>query len=218
MNKGESLYQQLSVNINGKQGMTAVKGLMEEFISPQTNVDKLVEGLRPVYVDRSHTFVKETEKKKAKKELKRKKDRKLTAKDKRQLKVYDIPKEAHKYKLFEPLSELWQGYMSSLLDKGEANFEQKLIKADFHGAPFTVIQSTNPSYVGVSGIVIQETLSMFKIITKENKLKQIPKNTSIFNIYVRQLDKSFTIYGQQFVSRPSDRAAKKFKPKPSIDL
>ncbi|KAG1052044.1 hypothetical protein G6F43_005794 [Rhizopus delemar] len=218
MNKGESLYQQLSVNINGKQGMTAVKGLMEEFISPQTNVDKLVEGLRPVYVDRSHTFVKETEKKKAKKELKRKKDRKLTAKDKRQLKVYDIPKEAHKYKLFEPLSELWQGYMSSLLDKGEANFEQKLIKADFHGAPFTVIQSTNPSYVGVSGIVIQETLSMFKIITKENKLKQIPKNTSIFNIYVKQLDKSFTIYGQQFVSRPSDRAAKKFKPKPSIDL
>lgn len=145
---------------------------MEEFISPQTNVDKLVEGLRPVYVDRSHTFVKETEKKKVKKELKRKKDRKLTAKEKRQLKVYDIPKEAHKYKLFEPLSELWQGYMSSLLDKGEANFEQKLIKADFHGAPFTVIQSTNPSYVGVSGIVVQETLSMFKIITKKNKLKR----------------------------------------------
>lgn len=157
---------------------------MEEFISPQTNVDKLVEGLRPVYVDRSHTFIKETEKKKAKKELKRKKDRKLTAKDKRQLKVYDIPKEAHKYKLFEPLSELWQGYMSSLLDKGEANFEQKLIKADFHGAPFTVIQSTNPSYVGVSGIVIQETLSMFKIITKENKLKRKPFSFLFYSMLI----------------------------------
>lgn len=135
-------------------------------------MDNLTQELRPVYVDRANTFVKESDKKKVSKELKRKKDRKLTAKEKRLLKVYDIPKQAHKYELFEPLSELWQGYMSSLLDKGEANFEQKLIKADFHGAPFTVIQSTNPSFVGVSGIVVQETLSMFKLITKENKLKR----------------------------------------------
>lgn len=35
-----------------------------------------------------------------------------------------------------------------------------------------VVQTTNPSYIGVSGIVIQETLSMFKIITKDNKLKR----------------------------------------------
>ncbi|CAO3697013.1 unnamed protein product [Rhizopus stolonifer] len=218
MNKGESVYQQLSANTNTQQGLNAVKELLKEFISPKTNVDNLTQELRPIYVDRANTFVKESDKKKASKELKRKKDCKLTAKEKRLLKVYDIPKQAHKYELFEPLSELWQGYMSSLLDKGEANFEQKLIKADFHGAPFTVIQSTNPSFVGVSGIVVQETLSMFKLITKENKLKQIPKNTSVFNIFIKKLNKPYTIYGQQFVSRPSDRAAKKFKPKPSIDL
>ncbi|KAI9276355.1 Rof/RNase P-like protein [Sporodiniella umbellata] len=218
MNKGESLYQKLSADAHGQQGSEGVKGLLKEFVSPNTDVDQLNQGLRPVYLDRAHTFVKETEKKKMARLLKRKKDRKLTAKEKRKLKVYDIPKNAQRYELFEPLSELWQGYMQSLLDKGEANFEQKLIKADFHGAPFTVVQSTNPSYVGVSGIMVQETLSMFKIITRTNQLKQIPKNTSIFDLYVQPLNKSLTIYGQQFVSRPSDRAAKKFKPKPSIDL
>lgn len=96
--------------------------------------------MRPIYVDRSHTFVKEEDKKeleKKKKNKKNKKDKKLTAREKRRLKVYDLPKEAHQYKLFEPLAELWQGYMDKLLLQGTANFEQKLIKADFHGAPFT---------------------------------------------------------------------------------
>lgn len=37
---------------------------------------------------------------------------------------------------------------------------------------YLVIQSTNPSYVGSSGIVVQETLSVFKIITRDNKLKR----------------------------------------------
>lgn len=128
--------------------------------------------MRPVYVDRSNTFIKETDKKAMKKKLRKKKEGRLTAREKRQLKVYDIPKEAHQYHLFEPLGELWQGYMNKLLLQGTANFEQKLIKADFHGAPFTVIQSTNPSYVGTSGLVVQETLSMFKIITRDNKLKR----------------------------------------------
>lgn len=93
--------------------------------------------MRPVYIDRSHTFVKEQDKKELAKKLKNKKDGKLTAREKRQLKVYDIPKKAHQYKLFEPLSQLWQGYMSKLLSQGSANFEQKLIKADFHGATMT---------------------------------------------------------------------------------
>jgi len=93
--------------------------------------------MRPVYIDRSNTFVKEQDKKELAKKLKNKKDGKLTAKEKRRLKVYDIPKEAHQYKLFEPLSQLWQGYMSKLLSQGSVNFEQKLIKADFHGATMT---------------------------------------------------------------------------------
>ncbi|CAO3613920.1 unnamed protein product [Mucor hiemalis] len=178
--------------------------------------------MKPVYVDKVNTFVTEEAKKEQRKLKTKKKDPKLTAREKRRLKIYDIPKEAHKYELFIPLSALWQEYMEKLLKQGTQNFEQKLIKADFHGAPFTVIQSTNPSYVGVTGIIVQETLSMFKIITKQNKLKQIPKNSTIFTIKIKknekQEEKDYVMYGQQFVSRPSERAVKKFKPKPSINM
>jgi ribonuclease P protein subunit POP4 len=101
---------------------------------------------------------------------------------------------------------------------------------------FVVVQSTNPSFIGATGIVIQETLSMFKIITKENKLKrefnvylliqnpnhlciiEIPKNSSNFNVHIQQTHTNYTLYGPQLVARPAERAAKKFKPKPSIDL
>ncbi|KAI8048255.1 Rof/RNase P-like protein [Thamnidium elegans] len=217
MDKGESLYQPLPGSTSVKLGPKAVKDFVNEFIRPTSDVSKVMDQMRPVYVDRSNTFIKEEDKKEIKKKIKNKKDGKLTAREKRRLKVYDIPKDAHQYRLFEPLAELWQGYMDKLLLQGTANFEQKLIKADFHGAQFTVIQSTNPSYVGSSGIVVQETLSMFKIITKDNKLKQIPKNSSIFTVHIKN-SKDYTIFGQQFIARPSERAAKKFKPKPSIDL
>lgn len=90
--------------------------------------------MRPIYVDRAHTFVKEEDKRQQKKQQRIKTDRKLTAREKRRLKLYDIPKEAMQYNIFEPLAKLWQGYMSKLASQGLANFEQKLIKADFHGA------------------------------------------------------------------------------------
>lgn len=115
----------------------ALKEFVTDFIRPTSDSEKVMGQMRPVYIDRSHTFVKEEDKKELKKKLKNKKDRKLTAREKRRLKVYDIPKEAHQYRLFEPLSQLWQGYMNKLQSQGLANFEQKLIKADFHGATMT---------------------------------------------------------------------------------
>lgn len=127
--------------------------------------------MKPVYIDKSNTFITEEEKKKRERKHKKENSTKLTAREKRRLKIYDIPKEAHKFELFQPLAILWQEYMDKLLSQGTSNFEQKLIKADFHGASFTIVQSKNPSYIGTRGIVVQETLSMIKIITKENKLK-----------------------------------------------
>lgn len=47
---------------------------------------------------------------------------------------------------------------------------------------------------------------------------EIPKNSSVFSIHVDSIDKDYVIYGQQFMTRPSERAVKKFKPRPSINL
>ncbi|OAD76079.1 hypothetical protein PHYBLDRAFT_110014, partial [Phycomyces blakesleeanus NRRL 1555(-)] len=148
------------------------------------------------------------------------KSRRLNARERRAFKVYDIPAEAHKYDIFVQLNKLWQGYMAEVYSQGAnpSQFAQKLLKADFHGAIFKVIKSKNPSYVGIEGIVVQETLSVFKIISKNNKLQQIPKISSVFTMEMECCPGVFTLYGPQLQFRAADRAVKKFKPKPSIDL
>ncbi|KAG0046075.1 RNase P/RNase MRP complex subunit [Gryganskiella cystojenkinii] len=145
------------------------------------------------------------------------KSKALTAKEKRALKVYEIPVEARKYSNFKPLNELWKGYMEELFGTSNpTSFSQKLLKADFHGAIVTVVRSKCPSYVGVSGIVAQETENVFKIITVNDSLRVVPKINSIFTLQIR--DSIFTVHGNQFRYRASMRSTKKFKSRPTIDL
>lgn len=154
-----------------------------------------------------------------KKKIKTKpKVKRITSRQKRQLGLFNIPAHCHKYDLFLPLHQLWLGYIDELFANNLNALvqSQKLIKADYHGAILTVIKSKCPSYIGVIGILIQETESMLNIITKENKLKRIPKAASIFNLSVK--GNTFTIYGSQIRFRASDRATRKFKVKPTIDL
>ncbi|XP_006458896.1 hypothetical protein AGABI2DRAFT_200755 [Agaricus bisporus var. bisporus H97] len=124
----------------------------------------------------------------------------------------------------------------------------KLVKADFHGAVISVRQSKNPCLVGITGIIIHETENAFKIITKTNAVKLIPKANSIFALSIplystlppshnadtpfpilgpeetpetTVLDKphfEFDLYGNQFRFRSADRAGRKFKHKETIEL
>ncbi|CAG8563896.1 9625_t:CDS:2 [Paraglomus occultum] len=167
---------------------------------------------------------------------------KITAKEKRALGLYDIPKKCWRYELFVPLHELWTQYINELYGTSNSfGFAQKLLKADLHGAIMTgenrirvlarsllershfnqyflfiVSKSKCASYIGVSGIMIQETENMFKIITSSDELKNIPKGHSVFTVNIR--DTVFSIYGNQFRCRAALRTTKKFKNKPSIDL
>ncbi|CAG8653179.1 16291_t:CDS:2, partial [Acaulospora colombiana] len=68
----------------------------------------------------------------------RKQIKAMSAKEKRETKIYEIPKECHKYEIFIPLNELWLQYMGELNgNSSPAVFAQKLLKADFHGAILT---------------------------------------------------------------------------------
>lgn len=77
----------------------------------------------------------------------KKKTKPLSAKEKRSLHIYDIPKEAIRYDLFEPLHQLWLGYIKELYNQGHDPlvFRQKLLKADYHGAIF---EGTMPNEKG----------------------------------------------------------------------
>ncbi|XP_012670260.1 ribonuclease P protein subunit p29 [Clupea harengus] len=152
---------------------------------------------------------------------KRKKAKGLNARERRELKVFQIKPEHHRYSLFLPLHELWKQYIRDLCNglKPESNpqtIQQKFLKADLHGAVLTVVRSRCPTYVGSTGILVQEMKHVFKIITKEDKLKVIPKRNSVFSVEIDGFVSH--IYGSKFELRSSERSAKKFKARGTIDL
>lgn len=62
------------------------------------------------------------------------------------------------------------------------SIQAKLVKADFTGIILTITASRQPSLIGKSGIVIDETASTFRLVTKEDKVKVIPKDGTMFRI------------------------------------
>ncbi|KAG8437356.1 hypothetical protein GDO86_008163 [Hymenochirus boettgeri] len=130
-----------------------------------------------------------------KKKKKSNKSKVLTAKERREMRIFEIKPEQQK-----------QPQM----------IQNKLLKADLHGALVVVTKSKCPSYVGLQGIILQETKHVFKIVTKEDKLKIVPKLNCVFSL---EIDGFISyIYGSKFQMRASERSAKKFKGKGSIDL
>ncbi|KAM5207851.1 ribonuclease P protein subunit p29 isoform 1-T1 [Hipposideros larvatus] len=145
----------------------------------------------------------------------------LSARQRRGLRLFDIRPEQQRYKFFLPLHELWKQYIRDLCnglkpDTQPQMIQAKLLKADLHGAIVSVTKSKCPSYVGVTGILLQETKHVFKIITKEDRLKVIPKLNCVFSV---ETDGFISyIYGSKFQLRSSERSAKKFKAKGTTDL
>nr|GAT43565.1 predicted protein [Mycena chlorophos] len=205
-------------------------------------------------------------------EMKAKKEKERVAKERRKLGLtgrrrgtaramglWSFEPSQAKFALFLPLHQLWLGYMSELLNLLQPGsgpprvlsglaVHPRLVKADFHGSILTVHQTKNASIVGMSGIVIHETEGTFKIVTKEDKLKILPKRNSIFTFALpvfSTLPASHTanappplpipqgtrartvldgphvtmeLYGNQFCYRSADRAGRKFKAKETIEL
>ncbi|XP_012274574.1 ribonuclease P protein subunit p29 [Orussus abietinus] len=127
-----------------------------------------------------------------------------------------------KYENFIPLNDLWLGYMKRMLctntflklpkspiEPGWEAVNQKIMKADFHGAAIKVIRSKCPSLVKASGIVLQDTKGTFKIIGKDNIVRVIPKETVVFQIKLKEV--ALQVFGKDLCIRPAERAVKKFK-------
>ncbi|XP_072278497.1 ribonuclease P protein subunit p29 [Pyxicephalus adspersus] len=156
-----------------------------------------------------------------KKKRKRNKSKGLTSKERREMKLFEIKADQQRYEMFLPLHDLWKQYIRDLCNglKPETQpqmVQNKLLKADLHGALVMVFKSKCPSYVGLTGIILQETKHVFKIITKEDKLKVVPKLNCVFSV---EIDGFITyIYGSKLQMRASERSAKKFKAKGSLDL
>ncbi|XP_051798848.1 ribonuclease P protein subunit p29 isoform X5 [Acanthochromis polyacanthus] len=115
-----------------------------------------------------------------------KKAKGLNARQKKAMKIFQLKPEHQRYELFLPLQELWRQYIielcSGLKPTSPQFVQQKLLKADLHGAILTVI----------------------------------PKRNSVFAVEINGFVSH--IYGSKFEQRASERSAKKFKVRGTIDL
>lgn len=171
---------------------------------------------------------------KAKERKKALKPKPLSAKQRRKLGLYDVPREGQKYATFVPLHNLWLGYIREILGTeiytGGQGAASKLSSADMHGAEVEVVRSGCVGRVGIKGIVTRDARFVFEIITHKNKVKSVPKEGTLFRVEV-PLPKAdsdvaateeeqstpkkslvFEIHGDQFTVRSADRANRKFKP------
>lgn len=167
---------------------------------------------------------------KAKKQRKSNKPKPLSAKQKRALSIYEIPKEQRKYAIYEPLHKMWCGYMREILGLSEGrtyvdanSAGQFLATADYHGAKVEVVRSRCGSRVGLQGIVVKDTKFTFEIVTSKDELKTVPKEHTVFRFEVPFEQEGrrplvFEILGSQFENRPADRANRKFKPHFNVDV
>lgn len=152
----------------------------------------------------------------------------LSVSQRRKLGLYDVPREGQKHALFEPLHQLWLGYVREILGNevytGGEGAAAKLASADFHGAGVEVVRSGCVSRVGIKGIVIKDSKFAFEIITRKNRLKLVPKEGTVFRFEVpvpvskatgdgseEQSSMIFEIHGEQFQFRSADRSSRKFR-------
>ncbi|KAL2130007.1 hypothetical protein VTI74DRAFT_7003 [Chaetomium olivicolor] len=157
----------------------------------------------------------------------------LSASQRRRLGLYTVPRAAQKYALYEPLHQLWLGYVREILGNeaytGGEGAAAKLASADFHGAGVEVVRSGCVSRVGIRGIVVKDSKFAFEIVTKRDKLKLVPKEGTVFRFEVpvpgpgkmgdggegqeegQTSSLVFEIHGEQFQFRSADRASRKFR-------
>ncbi|CEP64715.1 RNase P/RNase MRP complex subunit LALA0_S13e01398g [Lachancea lanzarotensis] len=132
--------------------------------------------------------------------------------------------------------ELWVNYVREILNipaqvpnasKLNINGSNALVKlsmADYNGCLITVTKSRNANLRGISGIVIWDSQKDFIIICKGaliDEIKCIPKKGTVFSFEVPVNDEEalqYTILGDRFKYRSSDRAGRKFKSRRCDDM
>merc|ERR1711977_332239 len=153
----------------------------------------------------------------------------LSARQKRALCLYDIPKSQQKYAIYEPLNKMWVGYIQELLwEDGTMrqvtpSVATRLCSADFHGAELEVVRRGDE----VKILPKEHTVFRFTVprptkedaeavdgLKEEGQTEEQTKEA----MEKKKKDLIFELHGDQFEYRAADRATRKFKPHYLPDL
>ncbi|CCH61005.1 hypothetical protein TBLA_0D05110 [Henningerozyma blattae CBS 6284] len=142
------------------------------------------------------------------------------------------------YEKIKPMyEELWVNYIKEILNipqeipnidkfqiSGGNNSLVKLSMADFNGCKIHVTKSKNKNLINMEGIILWDAQKSFIIITKGkmmDEIKCIPKKGTIFKFEIPIKEDyylQYTILGDRFKYRSSDRAGRKFKSRRCDDM
>ena len=154
----------------------------------------------------------------------------LSSAQRKRLRLFSLPSESSsqplRYASFLPLHALWVGYMREVVGAASSlPLDQRLMKADYHGALLEVLRSERVETVGVKGLVLMETQETWKVLTEEGggRLRTLAKRGSVFGVKGLEgaadgVRLDVELYGSQMCFRSAERAARKWKGKPSIQL
>ncbi|OCT45074.1 Ribonuclease P protein subunit p29 [Cladophialophora carrionii] len=142
--------------------------------------------------------------------LRKRKPRPLSAKEKRELGVFELKKEEVRYEIYKGLHRMWVDYMLEVLGyvkdgqvvQGFAKTVTSqghgplLASADFHGAELEVVKCADTGRVGTKGIVVRDTKFTFVLVTPKDEVRVVPKKNTVFR-YEIPLPESGGEGGQQ---------------------
>lgn len=136
--------------------------------------------------------------------------RPLSAKQKRALGVYEIPKNMARWGVWEGVNRMWRGYVREILGvdgkkvaEGQAvhvdvrNAGAALAGADLHGAEVEVVRSRCVGRVGIRGIVMKETKGTVELVTRTDVIKGetlVVTNGSDADSFSIVVPKEYTIF------------------------
>eukprot|EP00971_Amphidinium_carterae_P230753 4579261-Amphidinium_carterae.1 len=61
--------------------------------------------------------------------------------------------------------------------RGEQALSKVLLTADLHGCSLMVLRAKNPGCSGAKGTVIEETQRTFRIISQDDRIRVLPKES-----------------------------------------
>ncbi|RXG69181.1 Ribonuclease P protein subunit p29 [Armadillidium vulgare] len=152
--------------------------------------------------------------------------KRMTCAERRKRGLLHLNKNNKTFEMFVPLHKMWKEYALQMLgighnqekskdSDGTSNkkfitiLQQKVRKIEYFGSLLKVTKSRCSEYIGIEGIIIQETKNTFSFITVDNCVKIVPKLHSEFSFIVGNF--GFSILGNHLHQRPVDKAKQHLK-------
>merc|ERR1712029_650322 len=153
----------------------------------------------------------------------RRKGQYLTARERRDLGLNRLPRSIN-FHDFDEMHSLWLDYMRSVVGKrspspqsaSDVTVTSSVETLGDEQLQMRVGRATNNKLVGLEGYVVMETRNTVQIVTKKSRRKTVAKSGNYFSFCVDDI--LFTVDGSNMCMKPSERAVKKWKNKPPLEI